>query len=85
MREAPGQHMAFTWRALQRAGWPGGARHLRLQERVQGLEMLCGGPLATLEQPRGDRKRGVGFSPLQTPGLGVLERSLSGSVTIGGA
>lgn len=74
--------MAFTWQALRRAGWPGGVHHLRLQERVWGLETLCGGPLATLEPPQGDRERGVGFSLLQTLGLGALERSLRCSVTI---
>ena len=68
--------MAFTWCALWRAGWPEGAHHLCLQERAWGLETLCRGPLATLEQTRGDRECGMGFSPLQILGLGELERFL---------
>lgn len=70
--------MAFTWCALPRAGWPGGARHLRLQERVWGLELSVGAPLATLEQTQGDPEHGACFSPLQILGLGGLECSLRG-------
>lgn len=65
LRQAPGQHLAFTWGALWRAGGRDGSIPLRLPERVQGLERGQPSPPAAVGLTQGD---GEHASPGLSPG-----------------